>query len=120
MRAYGEATHTIFLVFTPGRLTRTEIVHMIYHTQGIPLCPFHLFRYTITYIFKCKRCACPPVFPNPNLRYGKIVQNKYRRGNQKWTNQETGNIGYTRRRKIKIKTTQYVLGTTLRKQTQIT
>jgi hypothetical protein len=33
---------------------------------------------------------------------------------------ETGNIGYTRRRKIKTKTTQYVLGTTLRKQTQIT
>jgi len=35
---------------------------------------------------------------------------------------ETGNIGYTRRRKTKEKhnTTQYVLDTTMRKQTHIT
>jgi hypothetical protein len=32
---------------------------------------------------------------------------------------ETGNIGYTRQRKTK-KTTQYVLETTMRKQTQVT
>jgi hypothetical protein len=33
---------------------------------------------------------------------------------------ETGNIGYTGRRKTKQNTTQYVLDTTVRKQTQIT
>ena len=31
---------------------------------------------------------------------------------------ETGNIGHTRRRKTKQNTTQYVLDTTIRKQTQ--
>jgi hypothetical protein len=40
-------------------------------------------------------------------------------GNQKWQNGETGNIGYTRRIKNK-NTTQYVMDTTIRKQTQIT
>ena len=33
---------------------------------------------------------------------------------------ETGNIGYTRRRQTEQKHNQYVLGTTLHKQTQIT
>jgi hypothetical protein len=33
---------------------------------------------------------------------------------------ETGNKGYTRRRQTKQNTTQYVLDTTMRKQTQIT
>jgi len=33
---------------------------------------------------------------------------------------ETGNIGYTRPRKTRQKTTQYVLDTNIRKQTQIT
>ena len=33
---------------------------------------------------------------------------------------ENGNIGYTRRKKPKQNTTQYVLDTTMRKQTQTT
>ena len=33
---------------------------------------------------------------------------------------ETGNMGYTRQRQTKPKPTQYVLDTTMRKQTQIT
>jgi hypothetical protein len=33
---------------------------------------------------------------------------------------ETGNIGFTRRRQTKQNTTQYLLNTTIRKQTEIT
>ena len=39
---------------------------------------------------------------------------------KKGQSRETGNIGYTRRRKYNKDTTQYVLDTTILKQTQIT
>ena len=39
---------------------------------------------------------------------------------KKVKSREIGNIRYTRRRKAKQKHNKYVLGTTLRKQTQIT
>jgi len=47
---------------------------------------------------------------------------EYRRGNQKWTIQKNlQHIGYTRLRKTKQKknTTQYMLDTTIRKQTKV-
>jgi hypothetical protein len=46
---------------------------------------------------------------------------KYRRSNQKWTNQRNRQHRvHTARREVKQKTTQYMFDTTLRKQTQIT
>ena len=51
---------------------------------------------------------------------GQINVREYRRDNKKGQSRETGNIGYTRRRKTKQNTTQYVLDTTICKETQIT
>ena len=39
---------------------------------------------------------------------------------KKGQSRETGNIGFTKRRKTNKNTIQYVLDTTMRKQTQIT
>ena len=51
---------------------------------------------------------------------GQINVRECRRDNKKGQSRETGNIGYTRRRKTKHNTTPYVLDTTIRKETQIT
>jgi hypothetical protein len=47
---------------------------------------------------------------------GQINVREYRRGNKKWTIKRNN----TRRRKTNKNTTQYVLDTTIRKETQIT
>jgi len=53
--------------------------------------------------------------------FGSINVREYRRGNQQWTiHRNWQHIGYTRRRKTKENTTQYVLNTTIRKQTEMT
>ena len=73
----------------------------------------------ILYMFPCLRVKpyAIPLYSNICIH---IDVREYRRGNQKGHSRETGNIGYTRRRKTNQTITQYVVDTTMRKQAQIT